>query len=57
MTMSKHAKRFKCPIQEKTDTVFRKITTGDVVGRIETAALLKALRIERERPTRSQTER
>ena len=39
-----------CPIREKTDTVFRPITTGDVAGRLEKAALLKALRIERERP-------
>lgn len=57
MTMSKRLKRFACPIREKTDTVFRQITTGDVASRLEKAALLKALRIERDRPTRSQTVR
>jgi len=55
MIMSKGSKDFSCPIREKTDTVFRKITTGDVSNRLEKAALLKALRIERERPTRLQT--
>lgn len=44
----------KCPISEKTDTVFRKIKTGNVRERLETSALLKALRIERERPMRPQ---
>lgn len=55
MIMSKRLKRFTCPIREKTETVFRPITTGDVAGRLEKAALLKALRIERDRPTRPQT--
>jgi hypothetical protein len=41
-------------MSEKTDTVFREITTGKVNERLEKAALLKALRIERERPTRPQ---
>jgi hypothetical protein len=43
-----------CGMSEKTDTVFREITTGKVDERLEKAALLKALRIERERPTRPQ---
>jgi hypothetical protein len=47
-------KGFTCKISEKTDTVFREITTGKVTQRLEKAALLKALRIERERPTRPQ---
>ena len=57
MIMSKRPKRFTCPIREKTETVFRQITTGDVAGRLEKAALLKALRIERNRPIRPQTVR
>ncbi|MDE1996983.1 MAG: hypothetical protein KGI75_31075 [Rhizobiaceae bacterium] len=47
-------KKFICRLSEKRDTVFREITTGDVDKRQERAALLKALRIERERPTRAQ---
>lgn len=54
MTMTKSPK-FKCPISEKTQTVFRPIKSGDVAGRLERAALLKALRIERDRPLRPQT--
>ena len=34
----------KCVISEKTGTVFREINTGDVRGRLEKSALLKALR-------------
>jgi len=48
--MANRPHKFKCPISEKTQTVFRPITCGDVAGRLETAALLKALRIERDRP-------
>lgn len=44
--------RFKCPISEKTGTVFKGISAGDITARIEKAALLKALRIERDRPKR-----
>lgn len=51
---SKKHRGFRCGISEKTDTVFREITTGKVDQRLEKAALLKALRIERERPTRPQ---
>jgi hypothetical protein len=47
-------KGFTCRLNEKTDTVFREITTGKVAKRLENAALLKALRIERNRPTRPQ---
>ena len=43
-------KGFTPKISEKTDTVFREITTGKVTQRLEKAALLKALRIERDRP-------
>ncbi len=50
-----HEKRFICPIHEKTATVYRDITTGDVGARLEKAALLKAIRIERDRPIRPQT--
>lgn len=50
----KTRKGFKCKISEKTGTVFREITTGKVDQRLEKAGLLKALRIERERPTRPQ---
>lgn len=50
MKMVAHPGKFVCPIREKTETVFRPITTGDVAGRLEKAGLLKALRIERERP-------
>lgn len=46
------AKGFQCPIREKTATVFRAIDTGDIAKRLENAALLKALRIERNRPRR-----
>jgi hypothetical protein len=45
---------FKCGISERTGTVFRRIVAGDVDVCREKAALLKALRIERERPTRPQ---
>jgi len=55
--MIKHRKLFISPIHEKTDTVFREITTGNVAARLEKSALLKALRIERERPIRPQTKR
>jgi hypothetical protein len=55
--MIKHKKLFISPIREKTDTVFREITTGNVAARLEKSGLLKALRIERERPTRPQTKR
>jgi len=55
MIMLKHPKHFTCPIREKTETVFRPITTGDVARRLEKAELLKALRIERDRPIRPQT--
>ena len=48
--MLKRRKLFICPIHEKTDTVFQEITTGDVAARLEKSALLKALRIERDRP-------
>ena len=57
MAMTKVRRRFICPIHERTEKVFRKITTGDVSARLEKAALLKALRIERDRPMRSQTAR
>lgn len=57
MTMIKHRKLFISPICEKTDTVFREITTGNVAARLEKSGLLKALRIERGRPTRPQTKR
>ena len=50
------AKSFQCPIREKTATVFRAIDTGDIAKRLENAALLKALRIERNRPRRPQRE-
>ncbi|KAA0682504.1 hypothetical protein DTW90_36795 [Neorhizobium sp. P12A] len=54
---SKVAKGFQSPIREKTTTVFRSINTGDVAKRRERAGLLKALRIERNRPTRPQREK
>ena len=44
----------KIRMSEKTDTVFREITTGNIDKRLEKARLLKALRIERERPMRPQ---
>lgn len=47
-------RRFTCPVSEKTGTVFKEISTGDVPARVERAALLKALRIERNRPMRRQ---
>lgn len=43
-----------CAISEKTGTVFREIKTGNVKERLEKSALLRALRIERERPMRPQ---
>lgn len=52
-TLKTH-KGFRCKISEKTGTVFREITTGKIDQRLEKAALLKALRIERDRPTRPQ---
>lgn len=55
--MIKHRKLFIAPISEKTDTVFREITTGNVAACLEKAGLLKALRIERARPIRPQTQR
>jgi hypothetical protein len=54
--VSKVAKGFQCSIREKTTTVFRSINSGDVAKRRERAGLLKALRIERNRPTRPQRE-
>ena len=47
---------FHCTISEKTDTVFRDITTGKVDKQMEKAGLLRALRIERSRPIRPQRE-
>ncbi|MGV1758441.1 hypothetical protein [Rhizobium sp. P44RR-XXIV] len=55
--MTKHRKLFISPIREKTDTVFREITSGNVAARLEKSGLLKALRIERGRPIRPQTKR
>lgn len=52
----KVAKGFQCRIREKTATVFRTIETDDIAKRLENAALLKALRIERNRPGRPQRE-
>ncbi|TCR90180.1 hypothetical protein EV561_104408 [Rhizobium sp. BK376] len=53
---SKSARGFKCTMSEKTATVFRTINTGDVAKRREKAGLLKALRRERNRPSRPQRE-
>jgi hypothetical protein len=53
---SRARKGFQCPIHEKTGTVFRAIETGDIPKQLENAALLKALRIERNRPGRPQRE-
>jgi hypothetical protein len=52
----KTAKGFRCTISEKTDTVFGAINTGNVAKRLERAGLLRALRIERNRPVRPQRE-
>jgi hypothetical protein len=50
------ARGFQCSIREKTATVFRTIKTGNVAKRLQNAALLRALRIERNRPGRPQRE-
>jgi hypothetical protein len=56
ISASRAAKGFQCSIREKTGTVFRAIETGDVGKRLQNASLLKALRIERNRPGRPQRE-